>query len=408
MNSVKLKEERASEMEKLSTMVKLAESETRELTADETVEFDSLSAKIDSINTNIERAEKLESLNASMAATSGVDLTPKVSKEVSEYRFTDAVKAAYTGRMEGLVKEMDQESRLQEPNRLLRGVAIPMSVLQQRADANAVAVPPVEIGSYTDQLFANSVLREAGANIYTGITADRKMPIVQNVRSVWKAESTSDVTEVEAKGDLTSVSLDPKKLISVVNMTSELLTQNTGAEAAFRRNMAASQIASLESALLANADQGSGAPASIFALATDITGDALTNTIAYTMEGNLIGAGVNPAISRMGFLFNAAALATAKGLAAVASVSAIVDPIAKTCNGYNYYVSSNVGNGGTAANDQILFADFSRFHIGVFGSLDLLFDPYSLSGAGLGRIVANSMFDGVATTPATIANKITS
>jgi len=407
MNSLKLKEERSSVMEKLDTLVKLAETENRELSADENVDFDSMTEKVDELNKNIERAEKLENIQSSLAATSGLDLTPKAPKEQTQYRFTDAVKAAYTGRMEGLVKEMDAEARLNEPNRLIRGVGIPMGVLQQRADANAVAVPPVEIGSYTDQLFANSVLREAGANIYTGLTADRKMPIVQNVRSVWKAESTSDVTEVEAKGDLTSVTLDPKKLISVVNMTSELLTQNTGAEAAFRRNMAASQIASLESALLAVSDQGSGAPESIFADAADITGDALTAAIAYTMEGNLIGAGVNPAIARLGFLFNADALATAKGLAAVSSVSPLVDPIAKTCNGYNYYVSSNVGNGGSAA-DQILFADFSRFHVGVFGSLDLLFDPYSLAGAGLGRIVANSMFDGVATTPASIANKVTS
>lgn len=407
MNSVKLKEERASLMENLSTMVTLAESETRELTKAETTEFDSVSAKIDSININIERAEKLESLNASMAATSGVDLSPKTPKEVSEYRFTDAVKAAYTGRMDGLIKEMDQESRLQEPNRLLRGVAIPMSVLNQRADANAIAVPPVELGSYTDQLFANSVLREAGANIYTGLTGDRKMPIIQNVASSFVAESTSNVTEVEAVGDLTSVALEPKKLISVVNMTSELLTQNTGAEAAFRRNMAASQIATLEKALLQSGATTSGGPDSIFNDATDITGNALTSALAYTMEGNLIGAGVNPAIAKMVFLFNAKALATAKGLAAVSSVSPLVDPIAQTCNGYNYFVSSNVGHGGADA-DQVLFIDATRVHVGVFGSLDLIFDPYSLAGAGLGRIVANSLFDGVATTPTVIANKITS
>jgi HK97 family phage major capsid protein len=339
-----------------------------------------------------------------MAATSGVDLTPKAAKEETQYRFTDAVQAAYTGRMEGLVKEMDQEARLQEPNRLIRGIGIPMTVLQQRADANAVAVPPTELGPYTDQLFANSVLREAGANIYTGLTADRKMPIVQNVASSWKAESTSDVTDVEAIGDLTSVTLDPKKLISVVNMTAELLTQNSGAEAAFRRNMAASQIATLEAALLKSAATTTGGPDSIFNDATSVDTGSLTAALAYEMEGNLIGAGVNPAIARLGFLFDAAALATAKGLAAVSSVSPLVDPVAKTCNGYNYYVSSNVGNGGTG--EQVLFADFSQFHVGVFGSLDILFDPYTLSAAGLGRIVATSMFDGVACNAATIANKI--
>ena len=406
MDSLKLKEERSELTDSLETMVDLAQSEGRELTTEEGVEFDSKTSKIEDINKNIERAEKLESMKASMAATSGVDLSPKASKEVSEYRFTDAVKAAYTGRMDGLVKEMDAEARLQEPNRLIRGVGIPMNVLQQRADANAEALPPTDLGSYTDQLFANSVLREAGANIYTGLTADRKMPIVQNVSSTWKAESASDVTNVAAVGDLTSVTLDPKKLISVVNMTSELMTQNTGAEAAFRRNMAASQIATLESALLAASDQGSGAPNSIFS-DTTTEGTALTAALAYEMEGNLIGAGVNPAIARLGFLFNAKALATAKALAAVSNVSAIVDPLAKTCNGYNYYTSSNVGNGGTDA-DQVLFADFSQFHIGVFGSLDLIFDPFSLAAAGLGRIVATSMFDGVACNAATIGNNITS
>ena len=406
MDSLKLKEERSQLTDSLETMVDLAQSEGRELTTEEGVEFDSKTSKIEDINKNIERAEKLESMKASMAASSGVDLSPKVSKEESEYRFTDAVKAAYTGRMSGLVKEMDTEARLQEPNRLIRGVAIPMNVLQQRADANAVAVPPVEIGSYTDQLFANSVLREAGANIYTGMSGDRKMPIVQNVASSWVAESTSNVTEVDAIGDLTSVSLEPKKLISVVNMTSELLVQNTGAEAAFRRNMAASQIATLEKALLlGSGGTTSGGPDSIFFDANNVTGDTLTAAIAYTMEGNLIGAGVNPAIAKMGFLFDAAALATAKGLAAVSSVSPLVDPNAKTCNGYNYYVSSNVGFGGTG--EQVLFADFSQFHIGVFGSLDLIFDPYSLAGAGLGRIVANSLFDGVAANVGTIAQKMT-
>lgn len=406
MDSLKLKEERSELTDSLETMVDLAQSEGRELTTEEGVEFDSKTSKIEDINKNIERAEKLESMKASMAASSGVDLAPKVSKEESEYRFTDAVKAAYTGRMSGLVKEMDTEARLQEPNRLIRGVAIPMNVLQQRADANAIAVPPVEIGSYTDQLFANSVLREAGANIYTGMSGDRKMPIVQNVASSWVAESTSNVTEVDAVGSLGSVSLNPKKLISVVNMTSELLVQNTGAEAAFRRNMAASQIATLEKALLlGSGGTTTGGPDSIFFDANDVTGNTLTAAIAYTMEGNLIGAGVNPAIAKMAFLFDAAALSTAKGLAAVSSVSPLVDPNAKTCNGYNYYVSSNVGSGGTG--EQVLFADFSQFHIGVFGSLDLIFDPYSLAGAGLGRIVANSLFDGVAANVGTIAQKMT-
>ena len=95
MNSLKLKEERSSVMEKLDTLVKLAETENRELSADENVDFDSMTENVDELNKNIERAEKLESIQSSLAATSGVDLTPKAPKEQTQYRFTDAVKAAY-------------------------------------------------------------------------------------------------------------------------------------------------------------------------------------------------------------------------------------------------------------------------------------------------------------------------
>ena len=84
MNSLKLKEERSSVMEKLDTLVKLAETENRELSADENVEFDSMTEKVDELNKNIERAEKLESIQSSLAATSGVDLTPKAPKEQTQ------------------------------------------------------------------------------------------------------------------------------------------------------------------------------------------------------------------------------------------------------------------------------------------------------------------------------------
>ena len=48
----------------------------------------------------------------------------------------EAAKAATSGRVEGLVKEMDQEARSENRNQEFKGVAIPYSVLESRAAVN--------------------------------------------------------------------------------------------------------------------------------------------------------------------------------------------------------------------------------------------------------------------------------
>jgi len=400
MNSVKLKEERASLMENLSTMVTLAESETRELTKAETTEFDSVSAKIDSINTNIERAEKLESLNASMAATSGVKQEIKQPKEVSEYRFTDAVAAAYSGRLDGLVKEMDEEAKLESRGKLMQGVCIPSSVLHARAVTTAS--PGTDLGSYIDQLFNNSVLIEAGANYYSGLVADRAFPVISGMSSSFVAENNT--TDVDGAGTLTPLTLSPTKLISVVDMSAELMAQNVGAEAAFRRNMAASQMATFEGALLTSGNNIGNAPQSIFSALFD-AGNAITAAVAVAMEGAIIGGGVNPSLNKLSWILNGAALTSAKAAVLVTAVSALLDPRDKTLNGYNYYCSSNVGNtdgSAPATSVEAVFGDFSKVHIGQFGGLSLIYDPYTRAAQGLGRIVATNLMDGkVAQIPST-------
>ena len=55
-------------------------------------------------------------------------------------------------------------------------------------------------------------------------------------------------------GSLSAVTLTPKKLISVVNMSQESIVQNPSLEAALRGNIAANMAATLEVALLSEAD----------------------------------------------------------------------------------------------------------------------------------------------------------
>lgn len=394
--SLELKETRSSLVDTLEGIKNTAEGESRSLNEAETIEVDNTLNAIDKLDEQITRAERVEKELRISAAVSGAKVSTETPKEMRNYSFQDAMKAAVSGSVEGLVKEMDQEARNENPGQTYRGVAIPHSVLNQRAAVTTAASSPLEVMSFTDQLEANLVLASAGANFYSGV-ADQKFPIVESISSSWVAEdSGSDVT---ATGATSSLTLSPKKLISVVDMSKEAMTQNAGLEAAIRRNMAANIASTWEKALLAKTDV-SGAPASIFA---DVTASSTGVTAAdfIDLEAVVLGNNVPLEGARMAYLFDKDAYSSIRSLLQTTGVAALWNPEKKELNNYFGFFSTNVGNGGTADKAHAMYGDFSRVHLAQFGGLDLLFDPYTKSRQGLGTLIATTLVDGDATDNAT-------
>jgi HK97 family phage major capsid protein len=392
MESLKLKEERAILIENMDSLVNLAKDEKRDLTEEESNQFDGFDSEIKKIDKKIERCEKLEKLNATIASKSTSTKPTESSKELRDYSFQSAMKQAYTGKLEGIVKEMDQEARNEARylGQSYKGIAIPSSVLQYRAAVGTDAGNATEVMSWTDQLEANLVLASAGANFYSGVN-NMKFPVFSSINSGFVAETGGSAPA--ANGTATSITLSPKKCISIVNVSAEAMAQNAGLEAALRRNMAESVAATLESALLDTSDV-SNAPASIFAdAATGPTGE-FTAANAISMEETLLAANVNLQGARMAYLMDADAYAKIKTEAQVASISAAYDPADKRVNGYYAFVSGNVAANGTGSKDHVLMGDFSKVHIAQFGGLDILFDPYTNAGTGEPRMVVTSLVDG--------------
>ena len=378
------KEERAEVIEKMESLVSSAEG--RDMSSDEQVSFDSLNEKVEELNGMAQRAESFEKLQATKAVKEVTENTPK---ELRDYSFQDAMKAAYSGKLEGLVKEMDTEARREAryTGQMYKGIAIPSSVLEARAITTS-NVNEVETMSFTDQLQANLVLASAGANYYSGVT-NMKFPVISGITTTFVGETGGSVS---AAGSASSLTLSPQKCISIVEISADAMTQNAGVEAAIRRNMAASVAAQLEKNLLAAADNSDGGPQSILADAAD-GGATLDAAALLAMESTVLGNNVPLLGGRFAYLCNADALAVIKGLAQVASVSPIYDNRDKTINSYFSFVSSNVGN--KASNfDSVLFGDFSRVHIAQFGGLDVLFDPFTSAASGVGRMIATSLVDG--------------
>jgi len=390
-NSKELKEFRSDLVGKLEVIKETATAEERDLNTDENTEMDSILKEIDGVDVKITRAEKVEKSLRDAAKVSGNIVEPKKDKDLEKFTFQEAMRQAYTGTLSGVVKEMDQEARNESryTGQNFKGIGIPSSILESRAAVGTSAVNATETMSFTDQLEANLVLASAGANFYSGIN-NMKFPVVSGVNSYFVPEAGGSAST--ATGTASSITLTPKKLISVVNVSNESLIQNPSLEAALQRNMAQNIASTLEGALLNTADE-TNAPASIFA-------DAATGPTTVTasdwldMEATVLEAGVQLEGARMAYLLDTDAYKTVKGLAQVSSVSPIWDNFDKRLNGYFGFVSGNVASSGTASKGHALFGDFSKVHIAQFGGLDILFDPYTGGATGEPRMIVTSLVDG--------------
>ena len=405
MNSFKLKEERATMVENMEAILNLAKSEDRDITEDEQGQWDGFNTEIENIDKKIAIAERQEELNKSIAANISAAKPTKEVKELRDYSFQDAMRQSVGGNLSGLVKEMDAEARIAHPNQMFRGIAIPSSVLEHRAAITTAASAGTDVMSFTDQLEANLVMASAGANFYSSVN-DQKFPIVSGITSSWTTEDSG--ADVAASGSTSSLTLTPKKLISVVDMSAEAMTQNAGLEGAIRRNMAASIAATLEAALLKGDADVSNAPASIFldAATQSVAGATPTAAEILNMEATLIDNNVNLLGARMGWILDGGALAEVKALAQVASVSPIWDNVDKMLAGYFAFITSNCGAYTAGTGTNYLLGDFSKVHIAQFGGLDILFDPYTKSRQGVGSLVCTSLVDGDAVDNGTAFVKI--
>ena len=387
--SIVLKEERSDIISQLESIKDVATTEERDLSSEENNQVDGLLTEVDNLDAKIERAEKMETIKRNAAVISGVTST-KEEKEIRDYSFQDALAQAATGRIEGLVKEMDQEARNESryTGQSYKGIGIPSSILT-RAAVGTAAGNATQVMAWTDQLEANLVMASAGANFYSGVN-NMKFPVFSSINSGFVAETGG--TAPAANGTATSLTLSPKKCISIVNVSAEAVTQNASIEAALRRNMAQSVASTMESAFLANSDVGN-APLSLFDDATSSATSQISVANVEKMETDTLAADVNLEGSRMAYILNPAAYADIKSLAQVTGVSALYDNADKRLNGYFSFITSNLNSGGTASKTAALFGDFSKVHIAQFGGLDVIYDIYSGAGTGEPRYVLTSLVD---------------
>ena len=370
MTIVAKKEEINELRNKCQAIVDLAKQEVRDLTQEEEDEIKALRECID---------EKKEELNKVLR-----ELEEKLPKEQDEPKDEEKEenkrnKNIRSNKMKNLslVKEIRQA--IDENKKSVIVNAETRAVQVTGGEGVHDAVVETEIEGILEPLYANSVLAKLGARWYTGLPkGDVQIPVMGKSTVKWEGETD----EADSTGNaFTTVKLQPKRLSAYVDISKQLIAQDTiGVENAIRRDLVNALNDKLEATLFGNghdADQPDG----LFYNAVETNVDDFAGLCAFEAaveNQNVYG--------QMKYVMNPSAKAVFRCMIKGNNATGMVYENGEM-DGIETYVTTNV------ASKKFIYGDFSNLVVGSWGDIEITIDPYTQATKGCVRLVINAYFD---------------
>ena len=249
-------------------------------------------------------------------------------------------------------------------------------------------------GSFVDALRAKSIIFDLGARRISGLNGDVQIPALNaKTTAYWVAENGAPT---EGAPTVRQITMSPKTVGAYVDLSRKLMIQSDpSAEEIFRSDMV-QQIATAIDTVSINGG-GSNEPTGILqtsGIGSVAMGD---NGLAPTWASvvNLIKevAIDNAEQGSRAFITTPQAAAKLRSVAKVASTDSkmILDDKSELF-GYKVIatnlVPSNLTKGTGSSLSAMIFGNFNDLVVGEWGSLDVIFDPYTNSSTGAMRVTA--------------------
>ncbi|MDI4091155.1 phage major capsid protein [Pseudomonas aeruginosa] len=366
-----LREQRTAKVAAMKDLVDVAAAAGRDLTADESKQFDTLKAEERSLSASIERHEHLASLEARTAAPVGKDTAENLEQRIS---LVDAINAQLENRsLTGALREYNDEQRRQ--GQQARGVLVPHSLFEQRAaqtTTTAAGIVPEDFRA--DQfvgLLRNSLaVRSLGARVLPNLRGDTVIPRQKTASTAyWLAEGDS-LTDSGLTFD--NITLRPRHVGALTELSRQLLQQsNPAIEQLVRSDFQAVVAEAIDKALIYG--DGVKEPLGILNTVGIQTGTLATLDweAVQTMLEKLALANVSPNAWLTDPTVATKLRTTLKD--SVAGASYLME--GGNLAGFPVSVTNQVNpadsNGGMA-----ILGDFSELVIGTWGGVDVLANPY--------------------------------
>ena len=381
-----LKEKRSGLVSDMKAIISKAETETRNMTAEEKTKFDTMAADVENLDDEIKRHNALadaERRSVAAPVDGGSDSLETLSRKVSVLK---VLRSKMEGReLTGAEAEYAQEAE-RRSGRKAEGVYIPMAALETRTGINDTTTGAALVGTdhkadqYIGALRDKLIARQLGVRVLSGLRGDVTVPKYDS------GLTTGWVTEGQAvpAGEMgfDSVTLTPKHVGGKTEMSRQLIMQSSpDIERLVRDDLAHLIAKQIDAAIFAGTGL-TGQPTGILnttGIQTDSLLDATHLDIMQMIEklevANLTGAHwiTTPAVKTL--------LATRLKDAGISGY--LLE------NGMMGEIPFHVTNQMPAGN--VLLGDFSQVMLGVWSEIDLLVNPYAEPAYSRGGVQVRAM-----------------
>ena len=349
------------------------------------------------------QAEAIAKLSSKPMPTADIGLDKRETKRYSMMRAINALANpgdAAAQRAAAFERECS-EATSAKLGKQARGFMVPtevqkrdLNVTTATAGGNLVATELLG-GSFIDALRNAMVIDKMGTRMLTGLVGNIAIPRLSGTGTAyWVAENTAPT---ESDQTIAQVTMSPKTVGAFTDISRRLLLQSSiDVEAMVQNDLATILGLAIQQAAI----NGSGASNQPSGILTRVTASVIggTNGAAPTwanivqLESDVAVA--NADVGTLGYLTNARVRGKLKTTSKVSGQNGFVWDDGETpMNGYRTAVTnavpSNLVKGTSGATcSAIVFGNFADLVIGMWGSLDLMVDPYTGSTAGTVRVVA--------------------
>ena len=388
LNSVELKDKQATLLKRCKEIVDTCKKEIREMTDDEQAEFDAAKAEIASLKGQLdELKKKLESYEVPT-----LDETEEVKADFCE---EDPMAEEEVIKVEELKSKRNKTNKMRKSivKEIRSAIANGTKNFKINADTEKRAIQvtgvsgvhdevvETEIQGILEPLYAKSVLAELGVKWYTGLPqGDIQVPVMGKGTVGWADE----VAAASAGGNaFSAVLLQPKRLTAYVDISKQLLNQDTiGVENAIRRDIVNAINDKLEATIFSDDAGDATKPAGIFYDSSVF--DASTFKAVVDLEAKVES---NNVYGDMKYLLSTGAKADLRAMPKSTKNTQLVMEGGEI-DGTPAVVTSNVEGAGYYA-----YGNFENLAVASWGDIDITVDEYTQAVNGCVRLVVNAYFD---------------
>lgn len=394
MTLQEIRQRKAAKTAEARAIVAKAETEKRQLTAEESASFNTIRAEIESLEQDEQRQQFLDdaerrSAGVTVVNGNGGDTIAALEGRVSLLR---VLQAGVEGRaLSGAELEYAQETE-RRTSRKAQGVFVPMSALERRVNTTGTApelVPTDHRGDLYIQPLRNKLLaRRLGVRVLSGLHGNVTVPKHGTGVSVgWVAENgavpDSDVNP-------TNVTLAPKHAGGVTELSRQLIMQSSpDVEQLVRDDFAAVLAQAIDSALIKGgaANEPTGVLSTVGIQTANLATLSWANVLAMKAKAELAN------VDASSWLFNPSVAAKLAGTEKSNGTGIYLLGDDGKMAGVQSYSTNQVPNNATPDPDAgiAILGDWSQVLLGIWSEVDILVNPYAQPAYGRGGVLVRAM-----------------